>query len=153
VVPGDGGWVVEDLEIRNGTHVNGQREFRRRLEGGDRIEIGQFVVVISDVGDAPGLAWARPAPENDDDDEVRPSCGEATKLASPKELARIRTQARLKLAPHLVVGAGAHETVHPLRTPETLVGASASCHVRLPVVKRKIAACLVAGEDGWRLEK
>src|SRR5690606_7516008 len=69
VSPGEGGWVLEDLNTRNGTHVNGLREFHRPLEDGDRIELGPFVIVFSreevarPADDAAGdLSWARPAP-------------------------------------------------------------------------------------------
>jgi pSer/pThr/pTyr-binding forkhead associated (FHA) protein len=35
------GWVVEDLQSRNGTYVNGQRIQRRLLQPRDRVRIGQ----------------------------------------------------------------------------------------------------------------
>ena len=35
------GWVVEDLESRNGTYVNMQRVKKRLLQPGDRLRLGQ----------------------------------------------------------------------------------------------------------------
>lgn len=35
------GWIVEDLESRNGTYVNTQRIKKRLLQPGDRLRIGQ----------------------------------------------------------------------------------------------------------------
>jgi pSer/pThr/pTyr-binding forkhead associated (FHA) protein len=35
------GWIVEDLESRNGTYVNAQRVKKRLLQPGDRLRTGQ----------------------------------------------------------------------------------------------------------------
>ena len=35
------GWIVEDLESRNGTYINTQRIKKRLLQPGDRLRIGQ----------------------------------------------------------------------------------------------------------------
>jgi len=35
------GWIVEDLESRNGTYVNTQRIKKRLLQPGDRLRLGQ----------------------------------------------------------------------------------------------------------------
>ncbi len=35
------GWIVEDLESRNGTYVNAQRVKKRLLQPGDRLRVGQ----------------------------------------------------------------------------------------------------------------
>ena len=35
------GWIVEDLESRNGTYVNTQRIKKRLLQPGDRLRVGQ----------------------------------------------------------------------------------------------------------------
>jgi len=43
--PADGGFEIEDLGSRNGTHVNGSRiERATRLGGGDTIKFGQSVI-------------------------------------------------------------------------------------------------------------
>jgi predicted component of type VI protein secretion system len=45
--PVDGGFEIEDLGSRNGTHVNGSRiERPTRLGGGDSIKLGQSVIAF-----------------------------------------------------------------------------------------------------------
>ncbi len=46
ITPADGGWLVDDLGSTNGTVVNGQRINREKIAPGDRIKIGQTVLVI-----------------------------------------------------------------------------------------------------------
>ena len=71
--PADGGFEIEDLGSRNGTHVNGSRiEGATRLGGGDSIKLGQSVIafeaargaetVASPVQAPPTAAPAPPAP-------------------------------------------------------------------------------------------
>jgi serine phosphatase RsbU (regulator of sigma subunit) len=50
IVPGPGGWELEDLGSQNGTRVNGQRVARHRLADGDRIEFGAAVVQFEAAG-------------------------------------------------------------------------------------------------------
>jgi len=44
VVPEEGGHLLVDLDSTNGTHVNGWKVARRRLAGGDRVQIGPFTL-------------------------------------------------------------------------------------------------------------
>lgn len=174
VIQGDGGWVVEDMKTRNGTHVNGLKEFRRSLANGDRIEVGPFVLVFSkEAGEAtPDLSWAKPAPKKvveelaaetpppGDDLELdidmpaparppAPGKSEATSLASPKELAKIRAEARARLQPHLRIQERAGEAIIALKPgAETTIGAGRDAQVRLPAAKRSLAAAIVGGKDG-----
>jgi predicted component of type VI protein secretion system len=71
--PVDGGFEIEDLGSRNGTHVNGSRiERPTRLGGGDSIKLGRSVIafeaaraaatVASPVQTPPPAAAAPPAP-------------------------------------------------------------------------------------------
>jgi hypothetical protein len=71
--PVDGGFEIEDLGSRNGTHVNGSRiEGATRLGGGDSIKLGQSVIafeaargpetVASPVQAPPAAAAPEPAP-------------------------------------------------------------------------------------------
>lgn len=177
IIPGDGGWVVEDLKTRNGTHVNGLKEFRRSLKTGDRIEVGPFVLLFSKEGPATAqatspkapavpatdLSWASPAPQLEDDEEILEldsplptparSKEEATSLAAPKELAKLRADGRARLQPHLIHLAGPQEVVHALREGETLVGRGDRCHVRVPAARRQIAASVVKTSEGFELRK
>lgn len=42
----DGGWMLEDLQTSNGTFVNGAREFSCPVRDGDRIQVGDWVLVF-----------------------------------------------------------------------------------------------------------
>lgn len=64
------GWVVEDLNSRNGTYVNAQRIKKRLLQPGDRLRIGQTEFEynagaagspVPAAGAAPAAAPAAPA--------------------------------------------------------------------------------------------
>jgi len=46
--PLDGGWVLRDLHSENGTWVNGERVWERRLADGDRIHFGTVCLVFRD---------------------------------------------------------------------------------------------------------
>jgi transcriptional regulator with GAF, ATPase, and Fis domain len=48
-----GRWIVEDLESRNGTFVNGQRVPRAPLADGDLIEVGQTFLLFRDLATTP----------------------------------------------------------------------------------------------------
>lgn len=156
VAPGEGGWVLEDLKTRNGTHVNGLREFRRPLEDGDRIELGPFVIVFSrDAGrpeiDAGGdLSWAKPAPAGSDE---AMSLDEATSLAAPKELARLRAEGRLRMQPHLLTQSGPREVVYPLRDERTLIGRGQQCQIKTQGVRRPVVAEVVRGAEGFEVRR
>lgn len=154
---GEGGWVLEDLKTRNGTHVNGLREFHRPLEDGDRIELGPFVIVFSrDEGAKPAadpagdLSWARPAPAAGDQPL---SLDEATSLAAPKELARLRAEGRLRMQPHLLTQSGPQELVYPLRDERTLIGRGRHCQIKTQSVRRPVVAEVVRGVDGFEVRR
>ena len=42
----DGAWMIEDLETRNGTFVNGAREYACLLHDGDRIQVAEWILVF-----------------------------------------------------------------------------------------------------------
>jgi len=48
-----GRWIVEDLDSRNGTFVNGQRVPRAPLSDGDLIEVGQTFLLFRDLAVTP----------------------------------------------------------------------------------------------------
>lgn len=41
-----GRWIAEDLETRNGTFVNGTKEFSKPLRDGDKVQVGDWVLVF-----------------------------------------------------------------------------------------------------------
>jgi pSer/pThr/pTyr-binding forkhead associated (FHA) protein len=47
VVKSDSGYIIEDLNSRNGTYVNGDSVQRRELRNGERISIGNFIIRFS----------------------------------------------------------------------------------------------------------
>ena len=47
IVRGDDGYVIEDLDSRNGVVVNGRDARQRKLRSGDTIEIGSFRIKFS----------------------------------------------------------------------------------------------------------
>jgi pSer/pThr/pTyr-binding forkhead associated (FHA) protein len=58
------GWIVEDLESRNGTYVNAQKIKKRLLQPGDRLRVGQteFEYSTATAGTpAPAAAMGAPA--------------------------------------------------------------------------------------------
>ncbi len=60
-----GEYVIEDLNSRNGTLVNGQRVASQRLREGDQIRIGQMTFIFQRAGrpaPAPGAFQPQPAP-------------------------------------------------------------------------------------------
>lgn len=59
----DGGYLLRDLDSRNGTYVNGLRITEKFLEFGDRIRVGDTVLLFVAEGEAPerGPAAAVPA--------------------------------------------------------------------------------------------
>jgi Nif-specific regulatory protein len=67
-------WTITDLGSTHGTFVNGERVTRRRIEDGDRIQIGQVLLVFSTSDDAPEVLHTRETLE------VGPAAGAAAKL-------------------------------------------------------------------------
>jgi DNA-binding NtrC family response regulator len=56
VATGEGRWVLEDLDSRNGTRVNGQAVVHAALADGDLIEAGHTLIVFRDALHAPPTA-------------------------------------------------------------------------------------------------
>ena len=56
------GWIVEDLQSRNGTFVNGQRVKKRLLQPKDRLKVGQteFEYSAAAAAEAPASPAASP---------------------------------------------------------------------------------------------
>ena len=59
-----GTWVVADLNSRNGIKVNGVQSTRKNLANGDKITIGETVIVFETAG-APAAAKPAAAPPGD----------------------------------------------------------------------------------------
>ena len=78
----NGQWVVADLNSRNGIKVNGVVTTRKNLNHGDRIEIGETVVVFETAGAA--AKSAAPAPAAPASTAAAPAAAAPAKSAAPK---------------------------------------------------------------------
>ena len=149
--------MLEDLQTKNGTFVNGRREYKRALKNADRIEFGMFTVLVH-VGprerfvDTPLQGEAL---EDDDSDLIEGAFmvgdandGPATKVVGPAQLARMRQEHDIKMNPHLVLALGAKTAFFPLKYQTTFIGSAESCQVRIIAMKREKAVTLEAKEDG-----
>lgn len=76
-----GSWMVADLNSRNGIKVNGVTTTRKTLASGDRIEIGETVIVFDGAG-APAAAAAQAKPSAPAAAPEQPA--PAAKAAAPK---------------------------------------------------------------------
>jgi len=151
VVPADGAWVVEDLNTRNGTYVNGQREFRRPLKDGDTLEFGPFVLKFRQpagerVPEAPAPASDKGGPSSRSSKDP-----EATRNIEPKELAKVREEARASLQPHLLEQSGSTSgRMHVLKKDKVTLGAGDEADLRVKDSGRDIAAGFVKQGTDWK---
>ena len=49
-VQDDGTWELQDLNSSNGTRVNGELVFKHVLRSGDRVEIGETLMIFTGAG-------------------------------------------------------------------------------------------------------
>ena len=137
--------AVEDLQTRNGTWVNGRREFKRPLKDGDRIEFGSFVV-LAHIGPKERFAET-PILEGELEDGadlfeggfVSSEGGGATAVVGPGLLARMRQEHEIKINPHLVLTIDKKTAFFPLKFQSTIIGSSDACQVRVNSMRSKRA--------------
>jgi len=141
-------WRVADLDSPNGVYVNGAKVSDHVLQVGDRIELGQHVVVFAGAGES---KW-------DDVDTVADrkadfTADEATAVLSKKDVESIQRKVGARLRAHLVVdgGAGGGRVEVPLSSEPLVLGFGDDCDVRLPgkALFGKKAAEIVPQGRGW----
>lgn len=157
-----GRWFIEDLETRNGTWVNGLREFRRPLNDGDQIELGPFIITYrqDELELVPGTNPSiTPFRQSGFQTPMRPLVYEAkkdpdsTQRLDPKTMARLREEARALMGPHLLQ-VGSPSIPHPLRRTDNVLGSAPEAHVRVPDMGRDEAALVEVMPSGsFRLRK
>lgn len=157
-----GAWMIEDLGTRNGTFVNGAREFRCVLRDGDRVQVDEFILVFrrpegehvpqKHVGEtlsqadarARGVRWE---PHRRDTEAHVAEPQEGTRVVDMRVAARKRSEAKARLGPHLKRDDG--ETIHPLKRERTVVASDRrECDIRIEGASRWGAAHLLRLEDG-----
>jgi|GEM_PF-6216370 len=99
--PVDGGLEATDLETANGTFIDGERITTRRVSPGDRIELGNWVLVVERAANDLGLPPLSPK------DSMPPPYGE-TSAKSPDQILSLIDRANRLREAHLawVDGAG-----------------------------------------------
>lgn len=153
IVVADGGFVLEDLGTRNGTFVNGNKEFRRTLKDGDALEFGPYVLKFRmAAGEKVPVASAAPS------EKAGPTARsakdpEATRNIEPKELARVREEARNSLQPHLQEQSGTTPRVHVLKKDKVLLGAGDEADLRVKDSGRDVAAEFTRKGAAWTVSK
>jgi len=148
--PSGGCWILRDLSARNGTFVNGTREFRRALVDGDEVEIGPYLLRFHRVGGEgvpdgftdPGLP-----PFTGDRRESSRAHGEPTSVLEAKDLERVRAEAAAQMGPHLVEE-GAKPIIHALRSRLVSMGAGPDVNIRVPGAGRDEAATIERMAEG-----
>lgn len=122
-----GAWRVTDLKSPNGLYVNGEQVQGKALQVGDRIELGQHVLIFAGAAET---AWDV---DTVGDKRLTDQAGdEPTTILPPEEIQSIQRRVEKRLKAHLVVvGGGARQEID-LTEPRYVVGFSDDCDVRLP---------------------
>ncbi len=121
-------WRIEDLDSPNGVYVNGARVDDHVLQIGDRIELGQHVVVFAGAGDS---AWD--GVETIEERRPEATADEATTVLPAKDIQSIHRKVGARLRAHLVVeGPDGSRREVPLRAAALVLGFDDECDVQLP---------------------
>jgi pSer/pThr/pTyr-binding forkhead associated (FHA) protein len=140
--------TVQDLDTRNGTFVNGRREYKRPLKDGDRIEFGSYVILVH-IGPKDRFADT-PILEGEMEDSadlfdggfVSSEGSGATAVVGPGLLARMRQEHEIKISPHLVLTIGKKTAFFPLKFQTTIIGSSDACQVRVNAMRSSRAVMI-----------
>ncbi len=122
-----GAWRVADLKSPNGLYVNGEQVKVHDLQVGDRIELGQHVLIFAGAAET---AWDL---DTVGDKRITDQAGdEPTTILPPEEIQSIQRRVEKRLKAHLVVVAGGQRREIDLTEDRYVVGFSDDCEVRLP---------------------
>ena len=142
-----GAWRVKDLKSPNGLHVNGQRVTDHELQVGDRIELGQHIVVF---------AGAETCWDVDTVGDQRLSDlggDEPTAILPPSEIQSIHRRVKSRMKAHMVLVHGTQRREIPLARDRYVVGFSEDCDIRLPgraLFGKKVAELARRGNE-WSI--
>ena len=123
LAPADGGLDAIDLDTANGTFVRGERITRKRVVPGDRIELGNWVLVVERADDL-GMPPLAPM------DSMPPPDGE-TAMQSPSEILRLLDRARETREAHLAWLGPAGTQTHVLGLGVVRIGFDDAADIRL----------------------
>ncbi|MCP4871195.1 MAG: FHA domain-containing protein [Proteobacteria bacterium] len=142
----DSEWRIADLDSPNGVYVNGEQVTDRVLQVGDRIELGQHVVVFAGAGES---AWDGVDTVADRKPDF--TADEATAVLPKKDIESIHRKVGERLKAHLVVEGDGKRTEVPLVARPLVLGFADDCDVRLPgkALFGKKAAEVVPQGKGW----
>lgn len=131
VIRGAWGWLLRDRGSRNGLHVNGQPAQQHRLQDGDRIGLGKFLITCS-----------LPEPRRELPAEGRPDG--RTQPVDPAAEPRVPEA-------HLLLTDASRRAV-PLLRDAIHVGGHPRCAIRLPgLFTPRCLAAIVRGAGGYTL--
>lgn len=139
-------WQVADLQSPNGLYVNGERVEKRKLEPGDRIELGQHSVIFAGSGDD---SW-------DVDTVVEhrrstPGQEEPTAILPAGDILSIHRKVKERMEAHIVLREGTGRREFALDGKRVTIGFSDECDITIPgrSVFAKMVAELVFSRGGW----
>jgi len=141
-----GVWKVEDLDAPNGLYVNGERVKDRVLRPGDKIELGQHVVVFAGADDS---AWD--VATVGDKRLTDMGGNEPTAILPPREVESIQRRVQRRMQCHLVIEEGSYRKEIALEGDNYIVGFDSGSDIKLPgkVLFGKKVAELVRKDEGW----
>ncbi|HCP48381.1 MAG TPA: hypothetical protein DIU15_20250 [Deltaproteobacteria bacterium] len=138
-------WRVVDLQTPNGVFVNGTKINEHELKPGDRIQMGQHILIFQATGDpdidVSTVSGIRAIPEAE---------AEQTRVLPQSELMTIQERTADRMQAHLVLQVDGNRTEFALHGKSHFIGFDAGCDVRLPgsSIFGKQVAEIVRGADG-----
>jgi len=132
----DGTWILRDLKSENGVYVNGGREYTRIITQVDKLQVGSFILVLSNFDSF------RP----DEDSEIEDGLAmlnelsnmESTEALSARELMQLRKSVSSKAGAYLEIQEPRapgqkkkKKRIEPLEAGIVQIGRSSSCRIVL----------------------
>ncbi len=122
-----GAWRIEDLDTPNGLYINGNRIRKHALLPGDRIELGQHLLIFQGPADSDiGISTLS------GDHSIPAIADEQTVILPTPEVEIINRKNRQRLQTHLVISHRGQRQEVPLTKSTIRVGYSDDCEVRIP---------------------